>query len=52
MARIVLIYDAPLRLDTTGTLCRAALARLGHEVVHYPPLRRDGDTLRSGGQRG
>ena len=52
MARIVLIYDALLRPDTTGTLCRAALARLGHDVVHFAPLRREGDALRFGGYAG
>lgn len=52
MARIVLIYDALVRPDTTGTLCRTALSRLGHEVVHHAPLRLEGGSLRFNGYAG
>jgi len=41
--KIVVVYDTLIRPDTTGTYCENALRRLGHEVIHYEPLRGERD---------
>lgn len=37
----MLIYDKIIRPDTTGIHCESALRKLGVDVVHYAPVRRE-----------
>lgn len=47
--RIVVIYDRSIRPDTTGVHCEQALRRLGHDVVHHPPVRVEGGRVQPSG---